>query len=119
MKIRLERELEDLLKREKADARELQELENKCNELVIQNRNLKFEVDRTTSEHQQMERDQETHQRVHENKLREANKELADLEGKYEDIEERMQREHDMKMKETAREWENRLRSLEEKIRTV
>ena len=31
MKIRLERELEDLLKREKTDARELQELENKCN----------------------------------------------------------------------------------------
>jgi hypothetical protein len=30
-----------------------------------------------------------------------------------------MQKEHDMKMKEIAREWESRLRSLEEKIRTV
>ena len=49
MKIRLEKELEDLLKREKNDARELQDLENKCNELVIQNRNLKFEVDRTNT----------------------------------------------------------------------
>jgi exonuclease VII large subunit len=74
MKIRLERELEDLIKREKNDARELQELENKCNELVIQNRNVKFELDRTTTEHQQMERDQEMHMRLHEEKIREANK---------------------------------------------
>jgi hypothetical protein len=29
-----------------------------------------------------------------------------------------MQKEHDMKMKEIARDWEGRLRSLEEKIRT-
>ena len=46
-----------------------------------------------------MERDQEMHMRVHEEKLREANKEIQDLEHKYEDIEERMQKEHDMKMK--------------------
>jgi hypothetical protein len=37
--------------------------------------------------------------RVHEEKLREANKELQDMEQKYEEIEERMQKEHDMKMK--------------------
>ena len=86
VKIRLEKELEELLKREKNDARELQDLENKCNELVIQNRNLKFEVDRTNSEHQQMERDQEIQLRLHEEKLREANKELYELEHKYEDI---------------------------------
>ena len=30
-----------------------------------------------------------------------------------------MQKEHDMKMKEIAREWEARLRTVEEKIRTV
>jgi hypothetical protein len=30
-----------------------------------------------------------------------------------------MQKEHDMKMKESAREWEARLRTVEEKIRTV
>jgi hypothetical protein len=30
-----------------------------------------------------------------------------------------MQKEHDIKMKEIARDWENRLRALEEKIRTV
>ena len=86
VKIRLEKELEELLKREKNDARELQDLENKCNELVIQNRNLKFEVDRTNSEHHQMERDQEMQLRLHEEKLREANKEIYELEHKYEDI---------------------------------
>lgn len=74
LKIRLEKELEDLIKREKMDARELQDLENKCNELVIQNRNVKFELDRTTAEHQQMERDQDLHMRQHDEKLREANK---------------------------------------------
>lgn len=88
-----------MLRREKNDARELQELENKCNELVIQNRNLKFEIDRTSNEHQQMERDQELHLRLHEEKLREANKELQELEQKYEDVEEKMQKEHEMKMK--------------------
>ena len=30
-----------------------------------------------------------------------------------------MQKEHDIKMKEIAREWENRLRVLEEKIRSA
>lgn len=70
MKVRLEKELEELLKREKGDARDLQDLENKCNELVIQNRNMKFEVDRTTAEHQQIERDQELHLRLHDEKLR-------------------------------------------------
>ena len=66
-----------------------------------------------------MERDQEVHLRLHEEKLREANKEIQELEHKYEDIEERMQKDHDMKMKEIAREWEARLRSTEEKIRTA
>ncbi len=41
------------------------------------------------------------------------------MEQKYEEIEERMQKQHDMKMKEIAREWQARLRSVEEKIRTV
>jgi hypothetical protein len=37
--------------------------------------------------------------RLHEEKLREANKEIQELEMKYEDIEDRMQKEHEMKMK--------------------
>lgn len=41
--------------------------------------------------------------RVHEEKLREANKELQALESKYEEIESRMNKEHEMKMKEIAR----------------
>ena len=42
MKVRLEKELEELQRREKNDSRELNELDRKCNELMIQNRNLKF-----------------------------------------------------------------------------
>ena len=76
------------------DAGELNDMDKKCNELIILNRNLKFELDRTLSEHQQMERDQEYQMRVHEEKLREANKELQTLESKYEEIESRMNKEH-------------------------
>jgi hypothetical protein len=57
---------------------------------MIQNRNLKFELERTISEHEQIERDQEHNVRLHEEKLREANKELIELESRYQEIEERM-----------------------------
>lgn len=86
MKVRLENQLSELQRREKMDGSQLNDLDKKCNELIILNRNLKFELDRTLSEHQQMERDQEYHMRVHEEKLREANKELQSLESKYEEI---------------------------------
>jgi len=51
MKVRLEKELEELQRREKNDSRELNELDRKCNELMIQNRNMKFELERTIGEH--------------------------------------------------------------------
>lgn len=44
---------------------------------------------------------------------------MQDLQVKYEDIEDRMCKEHEAKIKEIAREWENRLRVVEEKIRTA
>jgi hypothetical protein len=37
----------------------------------------------------------------------------VDLENKYEEIEDRMNKEHEVKLKEIAREWEARLRSVE------
>jgi|LakMenEpi03Aug12_release.lakeMendotaPanAssembly.Ray.scaffolds.fasta_scaffold3552199_1 hypothetical protein len=54
---------------------------------MIHNRNLKFELERTISEHEQIERDQDHNVRLHEEKLREANKELVELESKFQEIE--------------------------------
>ena len=41
------------------------------------------------------------------------------MELKYTEIEGRMNKEHEIKMKEIVRDWESRLRAVEEKIRSV
>lgn len=49
----------------------------------------------------------------------EANKELADMQAKYEQIQDKMNKDHDLSMKEIARNWENRLRQVDERIRDI
>lgn len=51
--------------------------------------------------------------------MREASKELSDLQSRYSEADEKMDKEHLIRMKELGREWDNRLRALEDKIRMV
>ena len=57
--------------------------------------------------------------RGYEEKVREASKELSELQNRYQQAEEKMDKEHVMRMKDLSREWDNRLRALEDKIRMV
>jgi predicted proteasome-type protease len=41
------------------------------------------------------------------------------MQSKYEEIENKMNRDHDLKMKEISRNWEARVRQAEERIRDV
>ena len=52
-----------------------------------------------------MEREHSHQIRSHEDKVREANKDLAELQAKYQDIDDRMSKEHLMRMKELGRDW--------------
>lgn len=52
-----------------------------------------------------MRKDEEGHLRAHEEKVREGERELQVLEKRYEEMEDRMNKEHEIKMKEIVRDW--------------
>ncbi|EAR96924.1 hypothetical protein TTHERM_00194160 (macronuclear) [Tetrahymena thermophila SB210] len=119
IKQRLEVELEELQRKDRNDLRTIQELESKCNDVQNQNRMLKFDIDRLREEFQIIERNNIEHIRTHEERIRNNEFIINEMEKKHATNTDRILQENNFRVKEMARDWESRCRLLEERVRLV
>ncbi|CAK94313.1 unnamed protein product (macronuclear) [Paramecium tetraurelia] len=119
IKQRMERELDELMRRDKADTRLLEELDAKTRQLESDNRASLYQIEKLRDEYQLMERQQEDVTRSMEEKIRQNEFILNELEKKHRTNLDRALNENNFRARDLVRDWENRCRSVEDRSRQL
>ncbi|KAM3133019.1 hypothetical protein pb186bvf_014875 [Paramecium bursaria] len=119
IKQRMERELDELVRRDRADTRLIEELDAKTRQVEADNRASQFQIEKLRDEYQLMERQQDDMVRSMDDKIRQNEFILNELEKKHRANLDRTLNENNFRVRDLVRDWENRCRQVDERSRQL
>lgn len=106
-------------RKDRSDLRTIHELQTRCGDLANQNRLLKFELERMRDEYAMMDRNNIESIRTHEERMKNNEFQLSELEKQHKTNIDRLINENNYRVKEIVRDWEQRCRALEDRSRLL